>query len=150
MHPGRSTAVLRLTSDDGATSAEAEVGLLPGGGVVCIDFIPRLFGGSVLAMYAIAADRVAVLMEPFATGVDWRDRAVVRFDVVGRRFERVSAGRRIRISGAGDGGASGVDVTGNDKSGVEVFGQALERLFGRGRNVVWGGQQIMDGHGPFP
>ncbi|KAK4153498.1 hypothetical protein C8A00DRAFT_33726 [Chaetomidium leptoderma] len=133
------TATIGITDEQQGVEAEAQV-LLLSGGIVCIDFIPRVFN-SVLAMYAIAADRVAVFMQPFAADVEGLDRPVVRFEE-GWGFED-AVGPRIPIREEAGAGGSDEEVDGGGRSGVEVFGEALERLFGSGKCVRWGGDQIV-------
>jgi uncharacterized membrane protein len=134
--PDGTTATIKLTSD--GVSASEEV-LLVESGVVCIDFIPKVFG-SVLAMYTVSADRMAVFMLPFAADVDPLDRVVVRFEE--GMFEDVSGGRR-KINTTSEGEM----VSEDGKSGVGVFYAALERLFGSGKSVRWAADRIWSSRG---
>jgi hypothetical protein len=123
MDPEGTTATIELKRDD--VSASEKLALVESG-VVCIDFIPKVFG-SFQVLYAVAADRVALFIHPFAADVHPLERVVVRFeegmfedDFRGRR--RIDTGERKAVAEDGS-------------SGVDVFYAALARLFGSGKSV---------------
>lgn len=160
---GRAAALVELVSADGvaarekvllppspspspslssSSSSSASTSPSPSPAVVCVDFLPRVFGGAVWPLYVIAADRVAVFMQPFAAGVGWRERPVVRIE--GGKFEDVrGAGLEDLPVAIGD-EAEGVSRDG--RSGVEAFQEALEKLFGPGRMVCWGSEPMLTAH----
>ncbi|KAL2200100.1 hypothetical protein P885DRAFT_73937 [Corynascus similis CBS 632.67] len=140
MDPHGLKAVIAAKSADGVTASE-EVPLFWGRDavIVCADFLPPLFGGAVLPLYALAPDRVAVFMQPFATDVDALERPVVRFEA--DMFEDVYGGR-IPVPLQARGASSRLDGT---KSGLDVFYEALGKLFGENRGVRWATELILRG-----
>ena len=135
MHPAENRATIRSTSRSGVTAKEEEVFLSPDN-IVLVDFLPRVFRGTVRPMYAIGVDRVAVMMQPYATDIEGSERPLIMFE--NGMFEDVFGGR-IKISP--DPEPSGVAADG--RSGGEVFEDALAILFKHGMGVKLGTQQCL-------
>ncbi|KAK3291157.1 uncharacterized protein B0H64DRAFT_478472 [Chaetomium fimeti] len=132
LHPTESRATISVTSRGGVTASEDVV--LSSDSVVCTDFLPRIFDNTVLPMYAISPDRVAIMMQPFAANIEGPERPLIKFE--GGMFEEVFGGR-IGID------ADPRNEAADGSSGVDVFNDALARLFENARSVVWGTNQIL-------
>lgn len=134
MHPAERRATITSTSRSGVTTSK-EVVLLPDT-IILVDSLPHVFENTVRPMYAITADRVAVLMNPFTAGIKASERPLIRFE--GGMFEDVFGGR-IRIEPRTDDREMG----GDGRSGVCVLEEALSTLFEKGMDVKWGEQPIL-------
>ncbi|KAL2016775.1 hypothetical protein VTK56DRAFT_2988 [Thermocarpiscus australiensis] len=130
--PERFTAVVEVANDEGLAAGE-EVLVGPGGAVLCVDFLPRVFG-SVLVMYAISWDQVAIFMQPFSALVEPSERPVVKFREGEFELGPLES-RWMRPVPVDHDGDEGVVVEG--RSGVEMFQEALESIFGAGKRVLW-------------
>ncbi|KAH6640173.1 hypothetical protein F5144DRAFT_609228 [Chaetomium tenue] len=120
MHPTEGRATITSTSHDGVTASE-EIFLLADS-IMLVDFLPLVFDNTVRPMYAIATDRVAVLMNPFTAGIKGSERPLIWFK--DNMFEDVFPGR-IKIVPQPE----GEDMSGNNKSGGCVLEDALNLLF---------------------
>lgn len=134
MHPAENRATITSTSWSGVTATEDV--FLSRDNIVLIDFLPRVFEGTVKPMYAIGVDRVAVLMQPYATDIEGFERPLIRFE--NGMFEDVFGGR-IKIGPGPE--PSGVAADG--RSGGEVFEDALVTMFRYGMGVKLGSEQTL-------
>jgi hypothetical protein len=134
MHPAENRATITSTSHSGVTASEQV--FLSVDNILLVDFLPRVFDGTVKPMYAIGVDRVALLMQPYSADIEGAERPLIKFE--DGMFEDVFGGR-IKI----DPGAEPCGVAADGRSGMEVFEDALTVLFKNGMGVKWGSQQTL-------
>ena len=134
MDPARGAVTITSTSRNGVTASEE---VFPSyNTIVLVDFLPHVFENTVKPMYAISADRVAVLINPFAAGIKGCERPLIRFE--DSMFEDVFGGR-IRVEPQSD----SRNMSANYGSGMSFLEDALATLFDHGMAVKWGTQQIL-------
>jgi hypothetical protein len=143
MRPKTSTAVIELSAN--GVSAGQRIRLHPDS-VVCVDFLPKVFG-SVVVMYAMTADRVAVFMQPFMAGIGVEKRPVAVFDQRGGGFEVLGKWEMVPVKLEAEErdweGDVCMDGAHDGESGLQMFQYALARVFGEGMRVRWGGDQML-------